>query len=396
MKKTLRFFNLGFAALIALVAFAMPALAQDATEEECNKIYNEEFIPFRTKEPDKAFEAVKKYQAKCTGKNAEIDKYFADNWLPKYEKFKWDQLLGKFADAWKNQNYPDLYNYGKQILNKQPENMDVIIKLGYAGYLAERANNTSIRAEASNFSQRALAMLESGKVPAQWEPFKSKDETVAWLYVTLAVINKPSPKESAVYYFKSLKPDSTVKTQVFPYLSIANYYQNAYQKAADEFNKKWENVTVTDENRAQLKADEDNVNALLDRFADALARSANIETNAKKKSDWATAITDLFVARYKKQKEELNKVVNDYIVGIGKTPMPDPASELKPAPIMEVPADDATTTTTVVKPTTAVASTTVPNGDAAPTNSAAKTSATKSGTAKKAPAKGKGSKTKRP
>ncbi len=393
MKKTLKFINLGFAALVGVTAFAMPAVAQ-TTDEECNKIYNEKFGVNRKDKPDVAYEAAKEHQAKCKGKDADIDKYL-EGWIPKYLKAK---LEFDFGNAYTSKNYPDVYKFGKEILNNEPERVDVLIKLGYSGYLADKAGNSTFQTDAIVYGKKALQMLEAGKAPTKWDLFKDKGEAEGWLTYGLgAILQKTSPKEAATYYYKSTKTDSIFKTSSAAYLLIAKYYQAEFSKFNEEVDKKWKDVPITDDKKADLKADEDKLGAFLDRWADALARAISVETNAESKKLWTGILTDIFTERYKKKKEDLGADVSKYIAVVQKNPLPDPNSELKPAPIMEVPVD-TTTSTTAAKPIASIASTTAPEvGTANPNGTAAKTTgATAKATTVKAPAKGKGSKAKKP
>lgn len=394
MSKTIKLFNFGVIALLLVTAFAIPTLAQDDPKvAECNTIYNEKFYPNRKDKPEVAYEAAKEYLQKCKDIDQKLDTYLK-GWIDKYDveilKIKVNEALGK-------KNYTDAYKIGKELSSKElftkaPDNLDYIIKLGFAGFYAVKDRKTEAYSDSETYAKMAIQKIEAGLTPSSWGDFKGKENALSYLYYTLGLVTKESaPKESAKYFYKVTKIEAQLKTDASTYYQIAIYYRGEYQKKDKEVKAKCPDGAPDSD---ECKALDNDVFARLDRWADALARAVSYSTVPADKKAWTITLQEIFEQRYKKP-----EAVNDYIVNIQKTPMPDPDSELKPAPIMEVAADTAantaaaiastttTTSETSAGPMTNVTGTTESNGNTATTpNAAPKT---------KAPAKAKG-KRKRP
>src|SRR5438128_5574231 len=71
------------------------------------------------------------------------------------------QLLGSFTQK----DYAKAYGLAKQVLADNPDNVKVLIALGYEGVLASEARNENFNNEAAGFAQRAIQLIESGRTP---------------------------------------------------------------------------------------------------------------------------------------------------------------------------------------------------------------------------------------
>jgi hypothetical protein len=407
MKKTLRFLTLGIATLIGITALAVPTLAQDdeakqKKAEECNKIYNEKFVEKRRTDEVAAYNGAKEYLEKCTGLEPEIETY-VKNWVTKYE---WLNLLKNFNTSVDKNDFPNIYKYGKDILNKDSnamaeliklkvatgdENISTMIKMGYAGYPAEKAKNTAFRNDATNYAKMAIQILDNGKTITDWKPFKDKDDASAWLCFALGYMwREASPKDAAGYFYKSSMYNASIKTSAATYFYISTFYQNEYLRVNKKINDKCVGVPDNDECKA-LDLEQD---AWMDRLADALARAVKLGGTPAQIEDWTKTLKAIFKQRYNTEEG-----VMEYVNTVQSKPLPDPATEPKPAPVREVKVDAATTTDT--KPTTITSTTTTTdvavgngNGTTAKGKGTTATTATKTTPAKKAPAKNKGGKKK--
>lgn len=421
MKKTLRFLTLGIATLIGIAAFSMPVFAQDDAAkktDECNKIYNEKFLAnYKTNQPQALLDG-KEYLQKCAGFEADIEK-FVKNWVIKYE---WLKLKADFDVAFNNvasgkSEYPNVFKYGKEILAKTPEqmaelvqlkvatgseNITTIMKMGVVGYYAEKAKTTTYRDESSTYTKQALQLLDSGKAPEKWDPFKDKDDAYSWLNFTLGYMWKEaSPKDAAAYFYKTLNYNSSLKTNPATYIYMANFYEAEYRKQVKK--NEIDFPAGTPETDASKAADEV-VNAWMDRWADSLARAVSLAKAEDPKDAWTKTLKEIFKARYNLADEPAQaQAVNEYIAKVQSKPLPDPATEPKPDPVREVKQDATTTTgakeTGAVTGTTATTDVAVGNGNGNGTtpkmngaNGATTTTPAKATPAKKAPAKGKAKK----
>ncbi|PYS83308.1 MAG: hypothetical protein DMF70_06875, partial [Acidobacteria bacterium] len=65
----------------------------------------------------------------------------------------------------------------KQVLADDPENVKVLIALGYEGVGAStQARNETFNNEAASYALKAIQLIESGKTPDTWAPFKNKED----------------------------------------------------------------------------------------------------------------------------------------------------------------------------------------------------------------------------
>ena len=166
-----------------MVFLAAPVFAQAAagacTEEAKTAIYTE-FTTERTKDPTKAFEAAKKYLACAQGAEDQYTAYLK-KWVAAYEKEA--RKLKMPAMIYNEKKYVEAIALGKEILADEPENLRVIVDLGYGSYLgAVNLKNESLNSDALSYAQKAIQMIEGGKAPTTWALFKGKDDTLAYLY----------------------------------------------------------------------------------------------------------------------------------------------------------------------------------------------------------------------
>ena len=103
------------------------------------------------------------------------------------------QLLGSFSEK----NYARAYGLANQVLTDDPNNVRVLIALGYGAVAAStEARNETFNAEAAKHAAKAIQLIESGKTPETWAPFKSKEDVLGSLHYALG--------------FYALKPNSGI------------------------------------------------------------------------------------------------------------------------------------------------------------------------------------------
>ena len=174
------------AVCVSLVVLAAPAFGQTApapsaacTEEAKTATYTE-FTALRTTDATKAYEAAKKYLA-CPATTEDQYIAYLKKWVAAYEKEA--RKLKMPALIYNDKKYLEGIALGKEILADEPENLRVIIDLGYGGYLgAVNLKNEGMNSDALNNARKAIQMIEAGKAPASWAPFKGKEDTLAYLY----------------------------------------------------------------------------------------------------------------------------------------------------------------------------------------------------------------------
>src|SRR6185503_20808228 len=141
MKKFLGVLTI-FAALVLIVAPARatvigPAQTQTPAPQgqctdESKAAWYADFTKFRTVDAGKAYEAGKKYLSACPTEEGQIPAYLK-KWVAAYEKearkLKLTPLL------YGEKKYVEALGIGKEVLADDPENLRVIIDMGYGSYL---------------------------------------------------------------------------------------------------------------------------------------------------------------------------------------------------------------------------------------------------------------------
>ena len=312
MKRTIKL--LALAATFAL--FAVPALSQtkECTDEFKSSTY-QKWYDNRITHQDVAAQAAKDYLASCTAE----DQYSAA--LKKFVK-AWDdananaQINQQFEDAYKNKKYADQIRLGKQILASDPENSTVYIIMGLAGL-----GDPALLNESSQYAKKAIEMIEAGK---PFKPFQTKDQPLAYLNYELGKATfKTSPADAIPYFLKAAKADSELKKNAQLYLDLAAAYNDGPRAKLSEDYKVYLGKPESPESKLALA----NINLIIDRQIDAMARAAALADAANKK-----AIMDALTELYKdRNKSEAG--LNELVANVLSKPLPD-----VPTPLTSLPA----------------------------------------------------------
>jgi len=374
MKKTIQLLVIG--ATVAM--FTLPAaarnllslpktVAQDQCTPENKDAWYASFIEIRKTDEAKAYDVAKKYLACAPAEDNKITQYLK-KWVGSYEKeirkVKLPQLLAE-------KKYADAFALGKDILTDEPENLKVMIDLGYGGYVASTAKNTNFNADAINYAKKAIQLIESGKTLETWAPFTSKDDVLAFLNYSIGVMTLPQDPSAALsYLIKSAQFESNLKKSPLTFAYIAGAYEEGpYAKQSADYERLYKGKDETPESKLALA----NINQLVDRIIDAYARAVAIAGNDKNfaanKPAWVEALTNLY--KYRHDKSDAG--MNDLVASILSKPLPP-----EPTPITSLPATAPAATPTIgtgtgASATPAVPAGTVVNKPVAPTNTPATT-----------------------
>ena len=312
-----------------------PAAAQGPCTDESKAAWYADFTKYRTTEATKAYEAAKKYLAACPQEEGQIPTYLK-KWVIAYDK---EARKLKLTDLFVNQRkYAEAIPLAKEILSDEPENLTAHIALGYGGYvLAVTTKNESANAEAINYAKKAIQLIESGKAPENWSPFKSKEDALGYLYYSVGFLERASnPTEALTYFIKAAQFDSDIKKNPQTYAFIAAAYENEYAKQSADYEAKYKGKDETPESKLAVA----NINQLVDRVIDALARAVAVAgTDAaaqQSKAQWLARLTELYKFRHNQSDAGLT----DLIASVMSKPLPP-----VPTPLTTLPATPATTTT---------------------------------------------------
>lgn len=317
--------------------------AQGGCTDEAKNAWYTEFTANRTSQPAKAYEAAKKYLAACPAEAGDIPNYLK-KWTGLYEK---ELRKTKLTDLFVNQRkYPEAYALAKEILVDEPDNPMVLMDLGYGGYvLAVTTKNESLNAEAVGHAKNAIQQIEAGKAPASWLPFKSKDDALAYLNYSVGYLERNSnPTEALTYFVKSTQFESELKKSPQTYAFIAGVYESQYAKQSADYEVKHKDKDETTESKLAVE----NINQVVDRIIDALARSVALAgtdpASQQLKTQWKERLTELYKFRHNQSDAGLNEM----IASVLSKPLPP-----VPTPITTLPSTPTSTTT----PTSGAAST---------------------------------------
>ncbi|HUS09515.1 MAG TPA: hypothetical protein VMZ30_03535 [Pyrinomonadaceae bacterium] len=324
-----------------------PAPAQGPCTDESKAAWYADFTKFRTTDAKKAYEAGKKYLTACPTEEGQIPAYLK-KWVGAYEK---EARKLKLTDLFVNQRkYAEAMTLAKEILAEEPDNVTAPIVLGYGGYvLAVTTKNESGNAEAMDYARKAIQAIEAGKAPENWVPFKSKDDALGYLYYSLGYLQRVSnPTEALANFIKAAQFDSEIKKNPQTYVFITAAYESEYAKQSAEYERLYKDKDETPESKLAVA----NVNQLVDRIIDALARAvANAGTDAPAqaaKAQWLARLTELYKFRHNNSDAGLNEM----IASVMSKPLPP-----VPTPLTTLPATPATSTTPASGGTTTPGST---------------------------------------
>jgi len=317
MKKTLKFLLPGALALafVAAPAVVPTVAAQDTTASAASACNPEEqaaldkkFRDNRTTNRDVAYQTAKEYLAKCSGdaEAAAFVKYLND-WVAKQDvinKQKKDEeavlaVAKRCSDpiqaAGKVQTPVDKAKFGsdifagcQQFASQVPNNAyPVLVPIDYGFVMATSnppVNNYNDQTIA--LAKQAIQKIESNSLgDVKWADYqyKSKDDALAWMnYIigTITFYNLTGKEAEAVpYFFKSLQYESPdIKKKFQPYYALGFNYRTQYNKAVQDFQTKYANVTDPTE---EFKRDLGIQKALMDRAIDAFARAYKAAADAK-------------------------------------------------------------------------------------------------------------------
>jgi len=348
-------------------AFAVPVLAQT---KECNDEFKsstyQKWYDNRVKDQETAAQAAKDYLATCK----EEDQYSTA--LKKFVK-AWDDIHAaaevekQFDAAYKGKNYAEQLRLGRLILASSPDNSAVTIIMGLAGL-----GDAALLNDSAESAKKAIALLEGGK---PFAPLASKDQALAFLnYVVAKSMLKNAPADAIPYLLKSARYDSDLKKNPQLYLDLAAAYNDGPRAKLSEDYKVFLGKPESPESKLALA----NINQIIDRQIDALARATALADAANKKT-----IMDALTEEYKGLKKT-DAGLNELVASVLSKPLPD-----VPTPLTSLPSTPSSTPATSGSPTSGNGG--APNGTNGSANKAGtdqnKTgSATASGTGSAKPA----------
>jgi tetratricopeptide (TPR) repeat protein len=282
-----------------------PAIAQDDAKKAEADAYKAWFDS-RSDIP-KAMELARAYLQKFP--NGQYADYLK-KWIPGQRGIMFNQAMTA-------KDVAKMLQLGNEALGEDANNLDYLYLLAYAVRQDElAAKNYAHATEETDFSNRAIKLIEGGKVPAVVSKEKfSKNSTLAYLYQTLALIehNKKNIDKALEYYSKAATLDPADPSN---YLSCGSLHQGKYQAAAAKYQAIPEADRTAADPKPEVKAALDDINkeadAVIDCWARFMALSANNAAYGPTRSQVNSALTDLYKYRHPDSPDGLQKLIDQY------------------------------------------------------------------------------------
>jgi hypothetical protein len=311
MKQTIKL--LALAGLFAV--FAAPTFAQtDKCTEEFKSATYQKWYDNRKGDQDAAYQAAKEYLATCTTE----DQYSKalSNFVKAYDELHSNAKTNTdFQAAYDKKNYSEQVRLGKQIIASNPDKPAVYIVMGLAGL-----GDAALLSESSQYAKKAIEMIEAGK---PFDPYKTKDEPLAFLNYEIGKASlATAPADSIPYFLKAAKFESALKKNPQFYLDLAAAYNDGPRAKQSDDYKVFLGKPETPESKLALA----NINQIIDRQIDALARAAALADAANKKPIM-DALTELY-----KDRNKTDAGLNELVANVLSKPLPGVPTPLTSLP----------------------------------------------------------------
>ncbi|MEK6300650.1 MAG: hypothetical protein AABO41_08020 [Acidobacteriota bacterium] len=330
---------------VAKTAEDQAAAAQDPKAEEA-AAYAKWYEANAAKDNPKAMELAKAYVEKYPGgQNVE---YLKTKWIPATRTTLFNQAIAQ-------KNMADIIRIGRDALADNPDNLDYLSALWFqirTNELFASPPNFAHAAEAAEFTERAMKLVEGGKTPTPNpnNPF-DKNKTLAFFHQTLAVIedhNKNLDKALEHYqHTASLDPMNPLY-----FFQIGRLNQEKYLAAAKKYQEMPEADRDASPPKPEAKAALDEVNKYADGVINAWVRylglTADKPTTGDTRSKVEGVVTELYKFRNNNSTDGLAKLIEQNKTSAAPVSMPPPADPPK-ATAEQKPAESAVTVKPAVK-----------------------------------------------
>jgi len=284
------------------------ALGQETDDQVKIDMYKK-FTDNRIPNPRAAYLAGKDYLAKYGKDNDQYSKYISQ-WVGLFERE--DRKLRLPALIYNDKKYAEAYKLGAQILADEPDYLKAQIDLGYAGFVAATtAKNESFNADAINYARQAIQALEAGKTPTDWAPFKGKDDTLAYLNISVAALTlKSAPDQAIDHILKATQFETDLKKTPSTYFYLAYAYESGPYRS---LSTAYQTQCAGKDESAACKAALEKLNLIIDRIIEAYSRAVaaagSDPKNQQAKAGWMTTLTNFYKYRHADSDAGLNELI---------------------------------------------------------------------------------------
>ncbi len=297
---------------LMVVLFVVPGFAQkQRSKDELLKEIATLSNSSKPEDKEKAYQTSKEFLTRFGSEKN-------DN-VKKIHDFASRYRLSEFYKAVDGNKFAYAFSLGKEILADEPNNVEVLLNLSYAGYNALGAGEKSYSNDTVTSAKKGTELLESGTTPSNYAPFKDKPEATAWLYyIEGTLLSNTDKKAGAESIYKAIKLESPIKENSLPYNMIALYYEDVYERLGNELKAK---VAAKPVNEAEANALTDRVSKALELMLDAYARAS------KRADTEGAANKDVLKGRLAQVYKFVKKTdvgLAEYVNYINQTPLPEP------------------------------------------------------------------------
>ena len=202
------------------------AIAQDQCSAESKQVVYESFLKNRATNQAKAYDDAKRYLSCPTGQVTEAQQKIID-YLKKYANAYEDGMRkGRFNQLlYEERKLPEAYALAKEILTKQPDDLNILVHAGANGYQLVPKNDPSLTAQVLDYARRALQQLDAGKYLDDWGPLRNRDVAIAYLNFTVGVSTiENDPTTALNHLIKSAQFETPLKKSAYTFAYIAGAY----------------------------------------------------------------------------------------------------------------------------------------------------------------------------
>jgi hypothetical protein len=387
MKTIFRFLSVGMLLMTFMIIGGTASSAQAQDDPAAKAALYQKFTDNWNK-PDVesrkiALNAAKEYVEKYGGNEADKEQVdYLKAWIPKTEDWIVKQgtlaMYNRFDNAYKSKNWDEVYAAGKDILAKEPDNLDVILTLGSIGFDQSIKKNYKYNDDTLRYAKLAMQKINSGTTSKNWGLFdykyENKDNALGWMNFNIGYITyyaQGNKKEALPYLYAASQANGETKSRPDAFEPVGAYYFEDVKKLADEVQKMIKEqtdmpATATDEERAkkdaEIKAKIAILNGTTERAMDAYSRAYTLAKANPKTKPYADGLYKQLQALYNVRFQKTDGL-DTYISSTVAKPMPDPTSAITPVsdpePTATAPVKPAAVVTpTVTKPAPATKATT--------------------------------------
>jgi hypothetical protein len=296
--------------------FGLVVFAQETDDQVKIDMYKR-FVDNRIPNPRVAYQAARDYLQKYSKDKDQYTDYL-QKWVLFFERD--DRKLKLPVLIYNDKNFAEAYRTGAQVLADEPNYLRAQIDLGYAGYLATSEKNEAFNADALGYAHKAIQALESGKAPADWAPFKGKEDTLAYLYYTVGYLNlKSAPDQAIEPLIKAAQFESDLKKAPSTYYFLAVAYQSGpYKTLSTAYQTTYANKPETPESKAALEKSNVVIDHIIDAYARAIAAAGSDPKNAQNKAQWLATLTSFYKFRH----QDSDAGLTEFIAAALSKPLP--------------------------------------------------------------------------